>query len=80
MSLVQITPGNFRRNLLVAHKGQLYKLSEPYESMFSAQLMYPVPPRTTVQQFPWADGLEDFEEPSEEMVKRYDEAYGRAAE
>jgi hypothetical protein len=65
-----------RRGSLLQEGRNLWKVSEHYGSAFTAQLVFPPPPRTTVRHFK-IDDLEGFKEPTKGMMKKYDAAYMR---
>lgn len=72
-----VTEGHLRMNLLV-QRGQsreLYKVSTVYADRFTAQLVLPVPPRTTVVTFPFTD-LPKFQHASAQRLHEYEDAYG----
>jgi hypothetical protein len=72
-----VTKETFKMGLLVEHlpTRNVYKLSDAYELYFTAQLVYPLPGRTTVNSFAWTEGL-DFIDPASKLIKAMDKAWG----
>lgn len=70
-----ITKATLRSGLLLQAGQGLWKISGVYEKFFTAQFVYPLPHRTTVQQFSYLD-LYLFMPPSPQILRKYDEAYG----
>ena len=70
---------DLKPNLLVqTPQRQVLKISTIYdENRVSAQIVYPVPTRTSVEYFNATD-VSTWREPTKAMLNRYDEAYGRA--
>jgi hypothetical protein len=76
---------DLRSGMLVQDGSQVYKVSTLYlvrndgsprsAPGFTAQLLLPVPPRTTVRHFDALD-LVRFREPSDAKVRKLDAAYG----
>lgn len=63
-------------NLLVQTPDRrVLKVSTIYETRVTAQVVYPIPGRTTVQEFT-ADEVELWREPSSQMIHRYEDAWG----
>lgn len=61
--------------LLMQRGGELYKVSTLYEDRFTAELIYPMPPRTTVRSFP-LDERSLFCEPSTQILNKAEDAWG----
>jgi hypothetical protein len=69
---------DLRPNVLVQTPGnQLLKISTIYDTMVTAELVYPVPPRTTVRSYLPA-AVKKWREPTDAMVARYDTAWSTA--
>lgn len=63
-------------NLLVQDGRELLKISEIYSpERVSAQIVYPMPPRTTVRYYN-AGQIAGWREPSTQLVARYEKAWG----
>lgn len=54
---------------------EVLKISEFYDATLTAQVLYPIPPRTTVRHYTYAEA-DNFQEPSAAMLKRYEDAWG----
>jgi hypothetical protein len=71
---------DLRSGMLIQRGREVYKVSTVFLGSqrsaggFTAQLLYPVPPRTTVYRFDAVD-LVEFDSPSDAMVDRLDAAY-----
>jgi hypothetical protein len=68
---------DIRTNQLVQDgDGSLLKVSTVYLHRATAQLVYPVPQRTTVREFT-EEQIGCWSEPSDNLIAQYDAAYGR---
>lgn len=65
---------DIKPRLLIQRRSQLWQVSDRYDTYFTAQLVYPVPERTTVQMFDY-DKAAYFMPPSRQIVRKYEEAY-----
>lgn len=59
---------------LVAYGSTLLKVSSIYNGYITAQVVYPVPPRTTVRAY-LPQQIMGFKEPGNTLVERYERAY-----
>lgn len=68
---------DFVQNQLFEHapSGSVWKLSTAYEGSFAATQVFPIPKRTTVQRFPWSEGV-FFRAPSKSVIGKMDKAWG----
>ena len=73
-----LTQADLHPLLLIQQARNVYKVSTLYTHGFTAELVYPVPRRTTVRMFPY-DALVslNFTTASDTMVARYEAAWAR---
>jgi hypothetical protein len=71
--MTNLTKDDLRPNSLIQEGRNLYKVSTLYERYFTAQLLVPVPPRTTVVSLSYELA---FHEPSARILAKYEATYG----
>lgn len=71
MNIEDMKPGG-----LVADGRTLLKVSSVYNEYITAQVVFPLPPRTTVRSYTAEQITLLFSEPSDALIERADEAWG----